>query len=375
MGKASKDRGKKVPVPIREDSRLCVHVPVGKGGKITFQVREGYNSFIHIIEIGGIEKVYKVIGAKKGAFSYCEAKTLAYALIRYHRLLKATGLKIPALEKIVLLVDRTKLVDKKTELVIVSPYVGEDAEVLLRETEDKDRIASLVTEMMESLKSLLEYRHVAASPIGMGLRTSSFKCVLDDSKICQHQVTVGIDSKPANFCKSNGTMYLVDFFPPRFRQVDKVLVEVPFPKTQIGYKLGYWKHFTACGILHVFLSQLCRIKPALREDFEELILGTLSRFSGIEDCVGNYFRDSCWRAVRIALKAHDPMSVIRIVTEMGPADIYRMREIAAELAFAEVMTAEAFEAFYKASHFEDELPIELVSTLRDLLIKSLSSLK
>ena len=334
-------------------------------GRIELGMSKGYNSYIHCLLSadgqGKPESVYKVIGALKGGFQIEIARCLAKDILCYYPLLRG-GIAVSNIDEVILLEERDE-----AEIVIKSPFKGADCESLIRKTDDNDEIKQLVKRMLDLLAPLLNKRcENDNAPIGLGLNTGGFECVMN-RMICSHQVFVGIDSKTANFCQSNGELCFVDFFPPRYRKTDSVIVEIPEPKTQLGYRLGYWKHFTVCGILHVFFSQLCRIRPDLREEFENIILGYFSVFP----CVKSYFENSCWKKVRDLLNKENYPAVIEIIDSMFGADIYQMREIAAELAYAKLMSKEDFEYFYRKSHFEDTLPEKQIAALKFLLIFAL----
>lgn len=382
-----------------EESRIVIvvqdeEIEEQRDGETTTLWRGGYNSTVNCEENStGDLIVHKEIGVrkidanKKIGFNLSRAKEIARDIDEYRRHLIEIGVKTPLIVGDIIWVIRLpkesgvvvktgelektgeteKAEEKRFKITYETGYAGESVNDLLKEQPNFDVIKEYVEKMLGTLdvvlgKKISSKKDIVESP-NLSLDISCFKCVLNNSRICCAQLEVGIDPLPANFCVLGNDMQFVDLFPPRYRKANMTIVEIPHPTTKVGWEIGYWKHYTACGILHIFFSQLCRIKPEFRLKFEELIFEYIKNFP--QECVKNYFNNSCWRKVREALE-----SIHRIIDSMTGEDIYKMREIAGEFEFRGLFkpVEDDYQQFYKDAHFEDELSAETVQNLKNRLL-------
>lgn len=310
--------------------RMRIVNEVNLTGKVKI-LPAGYNSEVTIIsKDDGKWEVIKIIGVKKAILTEDEAQEFARDITTYHKLLtEVAGNRIPPLTDIYLLNK-----SGKWHVIYHMPYRGKDMEVILRKGNNTivERIVRLVLETL-------------------GLFLAS---IYRDP----YEITVGVDPKPANFSFKGGRINFVDLVPPRYRKNGTPIVEYPVPKTEDGFKWGYFKHYDARGVLLVFQGQLCRIRPELRPLFKKLIIEYAPE--GIKD----FFKKGIWETFP-TLSLSEAEKVVASLTYL---DMCTMREIVTELAYRYKYDAAVVDNFFKASHYEDEIPNEIMSKLKSLIL-------
>lgn len=331
------------------------------------QKRGGFNSeILHVsYEDGGKRMVEKRIGAKREDFSRARATQLADDILVYQEKLEALSVPIPALKDIAVKYDTRS---KKAVILVTTQWTGPDAEMMIgywmSRYYDAGGLAltSLVRKMWEALQPVLEDR------------------------VTKWETAVGIDPKASNFTADEfGKVWYVDPFPPRFRKEGVPLLEWKPLRTQLGKDLAYFKYFDVRGIVLGFIEQLARIRPDLKELFEEISYDALRRIIP-EESANEFLGDmhtAPWTQVR-AFLAHGCRCTQAEAEKMLHAyaesrvcgvrySIYTLREIALELARAGIMSGDGLEEFFALSHFEEEFPRERMGVLVSMLGRALSA--
>ncbi len=305
----------------------------------------------------GEKKVVARYGTRKGGFSPEEAIEMAESIMEYQQLLEKRGVPLPPIEKVI---HEYSHRDKRAIVVKTSQWTGHEIKKIIKQshaTEEKQLIFDLVQEIFSVLIPVCADRHEG------------------------WEITVGIDPRCTNFTlDTEGKVWFVDLFPPRYRKDGVPMVEWPEPKNELGRRLGHFKHYDIRGIALCAFEQLCRIKPALREEFERLTMLFCQQSMSPQEYVlfVQELEKTPWIRLRALLKdsGADAKDAIRDIILSAPHEIvfgvqyyvYSLREIALELAAAGRMTHDELEEFFKASHFEDYLPDEVLKGLQSRLI-------
>ncbi len=241
-------------------------------------------------------KVIKIIaGKKKTMREQADADVLVAAMSGYRAALVGVGVLVP--EILATNIQRNRDTGNY-EIVMSCANAGRD---LGDECNTADKAVAVAQDILRVIKQLLSIT-VPGQP---------------------HDVLVGIDPKPANFCRTPaGVVSFVDLMPPRFRLPSAVMIEYPEPTTALGQRLAYWRHFEQEGILVVLLSQLSRLCPLARESFVDLIMGSAAEL-GVTDGVLQH------GAINFHAKPRDEK--LQLIHELKSSDLYRGRNMACEL--------------------------------------------
>lgn len=299
-------------------------------------------------------------GEKKGSFTFHEASDVYRDLLQYQAELKARKVPLPPIERILIEYDHAA---ERASVLKVAPWTGFDVQGLIREanpTRDQRNILRYAREMARILVPVCKDR------------------------LAGWETKVGIDPRCSNFTvDQRGKMWFVDLFPARYRKHGQPIIEWPEPKNELGRRLGYFKHYDVRGIALCTIAQLSRALPALRIDFETVVVRELSRAMSPSEreTFERDLKKTPWHRLRKLLRVKKPtpdtLAAIRGLIERAATEqvfgveynVYTLRELALELAASGRMGAEQLEAFFKASHFEDDLP---EATIRDLQNRLLS---
>lgn len=313
----------------------------------------------------GSRMVVARYGIKKGGFTLPMASEMLIDINNYRKKLEEINIPMPKEDRSFLEHDPGI---EKAVIVRMIAWAGEDmASIIKKKSQSADRleIKKLIHGMCDILASVIQNR------------------------LEGWDVNVGFDPHCSNFTMdSNGKIWFVDLFPPRYRKDGQPIVEWPAPKTELGRQIGYFKHYDVRGIILCFLSQLSRVNPDLKYFFEE---STLEYFKKIlhEQEYKDFleaFNNLPWIKFRknllnkldknplLELKELIKNSIKSKIFDDVEYNIYNLREIATELAIIGAMNKEELESFFKESHFEDELSINKVNFLQNQLIFFLNKL-
>lgn len=291
----------------------------------------GYNSDVTAVVDNGVKKVVKIIGGKKEPMSEHEARCLAADLIAYHEALTATGLRIPELEAVKLFENRVRA---GFEVVEVCAFRGYAVDRELRES---------------SRQAPELFREISTAMLPVLCR-----------RISNGDLDIGIDPKPENFTRERKNLWFVDTMPPRYRKGGVVLVEYPAPKTRIGQRIGYLRHFTLSGVFTVLRTQLGRLCPRLYE-----------RITRIADhFVSTNFPDEAIRDR--AVEEIVTRQRIRSVNQCTSADVYVLREVACHLASkSSALGKHWLGQIFDLTHFEDGVSDASLARAKHLIAEAL----
>jgi hypothetical protein len=331
--------------------------------------RGGINSeIVYHHYADGTKKTVARYGAKKSGFTLEEAIEMMKDLVEYQTQLEAHGVPLPAIEKIA--VEHDSREGNRAVLVKVSPWTGKEVRRIIQEANVETQlplIEKLVRDMCAILKPLC------------AVRRSGW------------DVKVGIDPRCTNFTVDpQGQMWFVDLFPPRYHKEQGRIVEWPEPQSELGKQLGAFKHFDVRGIILCTTAQLARIKPELKDFFEKIVVEEMKDIMTVaeyEEFVAE-LKETPWMRLRTLLATRVPLDskhyteAVEIITTAAQKEvfgvrysIYTLRELALELAFAGVLSQDELDWFFKNSHFEDELPGEVIKNLERWLCERLQKIQ
>lgn len=277
----------------------------------------GYHTKVTLIIHNGQHSVVKMI-SKREFVNREVAEILASDLRQYHALLRESGVLVPDLDRIELLPSQSG-----HDIVLIVPFHGYDAERRL----ELGELGS-----MEILEGVL----VALRPLLSGHE--------------RFELRIGIDPKPSNFVSTNGAnFHYVDWMPPRFRKNGHPLVEFNDPSTPEGQKLAYFRSYDVRGILLVLQSQLSKLDLPNRQAIKRRIAAFADE---VAPGAGQYLRNlASEKFHRVAEN-----EARRMVSRLGPGDLYQMREIACELASQDRVDGDFLREVFHLTHFFDDLP-------------------
>lgn len=172
----------------------------------------------------------------------------------------------------------------------------------------------------------------------------------------QKHLEAGLDPLPANFAGGK----FIDVMPPRYRRMDKALVDIPEPEDSDAWDLAYWRAYTSEGLLMLLRTQLCRIRPQMRIFFCDAITQVASCYGCDEyfcDLPGNGYVGMSRQQKRRIIEAVD-----------SSTGMYVLRDIACELTFQDPsrFSLEWLEKAFQATHFKGkaaETPASLIEQL------------
>lgn len=334
-------------------------LPISK----TYQQRRGgFNSeILHIHEENGGRKIIKRIGGKRGGFEISRAEEIAHDIMVYQNKLIDLGIPMPSIEKVSI---EYELPKRHASVLMTTKWTGFDAEMFI----DKwslvfDNDLQLMNKLVKDMCSILG-------------------CV-SKSRISGWETEFGIDPKPSNFTvDNNGILWYVDPFPPRYRKNGKPIIEWFDLKTETGEKIGYFKYFDMRGVILGLIEQLSRIKPQLKDFFENTILsafGFLNIVSKEEyTCFLMELAKAPWNDFREAIyknfEGKNSNRAKEIIKESSEIElfgvncgVYVLRRIALELTYCGRMFPLEMESFFKKSHFEDEISDSKLKSLQEIL--------
>jgi len=344
---------KGIMVVPHEESFL---VPVSK----TFRARGGFNSEVLYIRNydSGARKIEKRVGAKRGGFAPEQAMEIAKDIAAYQEELAALGVPIPALDDEADI--KFNLRSQQAFILLTSDYTGHDLERIINlggSEPDLAIIRPLTVSMCAILKKVCAVR------------------------ISSWETKTGIDPKCSNFTlDETGRVWYVDPFPPRYRKQGVPVIEWQESATELGRQLGYFKYYDVRGIILGLTAQLARVQPGLKPFFEQVVLEEFQEVVPYEQ-YQVFLRDlnsAPWVRLRGVIGKHATATdlvfgkeIIRrsLARPLFGIDyhVYTLREIALELSYANRMSAGDLEDFFKASHFEDELPEAKLQELQEML--------
>jgi len=296
-------------------------------------------------------------GVLKNGFSLEQAKDLHADMAIYQAELEDHKVPMPTVKKNLLEYDYT---NNRAVIVKTSSWTGHELANIIRELEQPEQVLELVEKMFDIIFLVCQNRLE-----GWNTKT-------------------GIDPRVTNFTlDENNQMWFVDIFPPRYRKNNQALVEWPKPQTELGNRLGYFKHFDVRGIILCSLAQLARIKPHMKTLIEERVLQksrSIMTESEYKEFTGELL-SAPWVNLRGILQKKETEGSLDIgqIKEIissalekkmfgVPYNIYTLREIATEMAAMNIISESELERFFRLSHFEDELPADKVDLLRQMLI-------
>ena len=282
---------------------------------------DGYHSEVSSItdQSDGRRKVLKVIGGKmRTPMTAAQAAELCSDIIAYRNKLEQAGIRIPPLDGISILENREL---GGYEVIEVSGFRGRSLEQEVRASDDEQAVA-LFCEIVHAIRPVLAER------VGI------------------HDLKVGIDPKPANFTRDEGgALWYVDTMPPRHRKRGIPIIECTPPKTEMAYKVGYFRHFTVHGVLTVLLTQVSRLHPRSHAKIKEAAVGFAREF--FPDSVPQLNDSTVHRIVH--------GRELEILQGMSAMDMYTLREIACQLAGQRPeLTKGWLEELYGHTHFDIE---------------------
>ncbi|MFY9484643.1 MAG: hypothetical protein WAP74_03430 [Patescibacteria group bacterium] len=288
----------------------------------------GYNAHVIMIQTkhGNPDVVTKLYGDKKRGFTEEQARIVASHLVHYRILLTDFGIVIPQMCDIA--------ISENSEtgiwwVVETEHYSGSDQLAVIR-TGALERVEWVVRTMLESSLPFL----TTGEPL-----------------------PIGLDPLPSNFCISEGETVLtyVDFMPVRYVEAGgRALVEWPEPTTELGYKLGFWKHYMAVGLLTVMLTQLCRYRPEFRPHFKRVILEFLQR-NRVGRIAEELVSSPGWEIRRTPN--------LQELEELVAQNVYHARNLACELAFIGQISQEQLSELFRLSHFEDSFTLPKIQSV------------
>lgn len=301
-------------------------------------------------------KVVIKFGVQKGGFDFEESVEMMNDIVTYQKYLERHNVPLPRIEDIML---EYNPVNSKAAISKTSPWTGNDIEKVVESCNhitDKNKIADLVTGMCKIMLPVAENR------------------------LSGWETEVGIDPRASNFTQDrSGKIWFVDLFPPRYRKKGEPIVEWPEPKNKLGKELGYFKHFDVRGIILCTTAQLARVKPELKEFFENIVFEGFKK--AMTDSEYREFQselaDTPWMRLRRSIKqtSFDSQGIEKIIRNAANQKvfgvnyyIYILRELALELAQAGLISRKEMKEFFKDSHFEDKLPDENIEALEDKLV-------
>ena len=186
-------------------------------------------------------KIVARFGVEKGGFNFEEGVEMMYDIIQYQKELRKYNIPLPKIEDIFL---EYHPLGKRAFIVKISPWSGNDIEKVIERChlkEDRRFIKMIVQKMCDIIKPL---------------------CL---DRINKWETRVGIDPRCSNFTiNGEGEIGFVDLFPPRYRKNNEPIIEWPEPKSLLGKRLGYFKHFDIRGIILCATAQLSKIKPEMK---------------------------------------------------------------------------------------------------------------
>lgn len=290
----------------------------------------GFHSVAAKVSHDGACKVVKVIGNKPELTQLLNAQGLAQKIIRYFELLVEAGVRVPGPIKVDIVHNGNTY-----DVVMIMPYTGKNAEELMLGSSVNEHILGLSANILDMVKPLLGNGHV------------------DGEKL---KLDIGIELKPSNVTvDGDGQLYYVDLMPPRFSADGETFVEFSPPKSKEGFRLAYFRNFDVRGILLLLQDQFSRLRPDLRPEFKKLILQFVDglELPGIGR-IKNFFVNGVWEKVFWAStkKAH------RIISSLGPRDMYAFREIACEAVhrYPDLYRKDDLEGIFGLTHFYEDVP-------------------
>ena len=300
------------------------------------------------------------LGARKGGFSFEEAHEIVQNALQYQKELEECGVPLPAIENIV--VEYEPMINRSV-VVKSSPWVGHEVKKMIEECDYKSdctRIDELVAQMIDITKKIAHKRHDG------------------------YELSVGIDPQASNYIiDDEGIVRYVDLFPTRIRKDGSPIVEWPAPQTDLGHDLGHFKHFDLRGIMLTKTAQLARLKPELKERFEKTVFDSFKEVLTGEEHTAflSELEKTPWMRVRTHLKNKDQESLMKEIDTALDArpfgidyNVYTLREIALELAYAGLIDKETLATFFSHTHFEDELPREHLEEALKILRDAVTTL-
>lgn len=303
----------------------------------------------------GKKLVVTRIGARKGGFSFEEAHEVAHDTLRYHKELEECGIPLPTIEQ--LLVEHEPAINRSV-VVKSSPWAGHEVKRMIENADHQtqyDEIMNIVDQMTQIVSRVTKKRKDGWT------------------------VSVGIDPQASNFIIDDaGVMRYVDLFPTRIHKNGVPYVEWPAPTTQLGQELGFFKHFDIRGIILTKTAQLARLKPQLKTKMENRVLENFKHVLSENEFseLLNGLEETPWMQLRKQLETSDWSGAKNTIESSVDTkifgfkyNVYTLRECALELAQAGLLDEPALKLFFKKSHFEDELPREVLSQLKSMLLK------
>lgn len=295
----------------------------------------GYHSSVLLVGGNDNRRVIKII-SKPELTEMVIAQQLADDIQAYAQELQEKELVSPLIE--IDLLGNGGLVD----IVISSPFCGPDASRIMKSA-PQARCQEIASKILDLLRCL--FRH-SLIPGGFELQT-------------------GIDPKPDNFTVDDfGVMNYIDLMPPRYRRDGVALLEFPEPFSAKGRQLAYFRHYDMRGILTVLQTQLCRVRPTLRPEFQKLIRQFIKEFRG--NGLSDYFNYlPSFQFCRASQSER-----FQIVDSLHQDDIYSMRDIVCQLVseqpdqYGEI---EIEKVFHLSHFFTDAPPADKICLIKLIL--------
>ena len=287
------------------------------------ELPSGFHASVTLVNAQSCQKVVKII-SKSCLDEEAAALELQKDIIAYYDELKK--INIPTPENDIRIIRN----DRGYDLVIISPFCGFNLSETIKHGSE--------AESLEAASSIL-------SVIGKFFT----------NRICEKsfELICGLDPKPDNFTRDQkGNVHYIDLMPPRCRKNGRALVEFPAPRSKKGYDLAYFRHFDARGIILVFRTQLCRLRPSLRPQILGLLYAFYEKTLGPE-CV-EYFESFAGNIFNRA----DRSQRQKIIAEIKEDDMYLFRDIATQLSFEnpDRCGKKWLEEIFHLTHFYDDVP-------------------
>lgn len=292
-------------------------------------IGSGSHSKVYSVENNNTSHVFKIIGSNENIFpTKHEATDMVEKIIEYDQILNNIGLPTP---KIIDIGIYTSELTGFHQIFIITTYEGNSLEYVLL-TGSLVECFEVTNEILRSTQPLFDHKN--------------------DGEL----VNFGFDIKPANYTNNGQQLIYVDSYPPRINGA----LDFPEPQSNEAKEVAYFRSFTIPGILLTLQNQLSRLRPEFRPMFKKIILAFANRY-GVDD----FFRESLFEKF-IYLSDGEK---VRIIKELGPEQMYTLREIACELAARDSIKKKDMENIFHLTHFKGDVSPESWQNAKTKILK------
>lgn len=294
------------------------------GNRITLKFRSGEEQNVRVLKVAQAHQDSGELFA-----AYCQL------MEEYRQLLKSCGIKTP--EPIFTIKTTNDL--GQHVFIEISPYIGPSCDNLLLKASPQEALI-LTQKILEATQLLLS---------SCSISTKRLLC--------------GLDMIPRNFTQdSSGQIWYVDHWPPKKEKGDKLTLEYPEPNDPEVIEIGIYRNYTLQGILQVFLTHLCRLRPELRREFQNLITKFLQKIKA-QTILQELDNSPAKRLER------DDVGLKELLEPLGFPETLDLREIACELVYQGKLKPQTLDQIFQESHFQDQkLEEEKIQSIKHLML-------